>query len=82
MSCSRYLSSTPFRVSNSTSHRSSGHYGRLLADPVYLRYALSQAFALGGLQVFVFGAPAVLVRALGGTLTDFLVLQGAGIAQG
>lgn len=59
--------------------RPSGSYARLLADPVYLRYALSQAFLLGGLLVFVFGAPAVFVRALGGDLTDFIVMQISGI---
>lgn len=63
-----------------TSRRARGSYARLLVDPVYLRYALSQAFVLGGLLVFVFGAPAVLVRSLDGTLTDFIVMQVAGIA--
>jgi predicted MFS family arabinose efflux permease len=62
------------------SRRASGRYLTLAIDPVYLRYALSQAFVLGGLLVFVFGAPAVLVRSFGGTLTDFIVMQVAGIA--
>ncbi|MDQ8758213.1 MFS transporter [Sphingosinicella sp. LHD-64] len=62
-----------------TSRRASGSYGRLVGDPVFLRYALSQACVLGGLLVFVFGAPAVLVRALGGTLADFIVIQLSGI---
>jgi DHA1 family bicyclomycin/chloramphenicol resistance-like MFS transporter len=62
-----------------TSRRASGSYARLTGDPVFLRYALSQAFVLGGLLVFVFGAPAVLVRALGGTLTDFIIIQLSGI---
>ncbi len=59
--------------------RPSGSYSRLLGDPVYLRYALSQAFVLGGLLVLVFGAPAVLVRVLGGSLSDFIVMQISGI---
>jgi DHA1 family bicyclomycin/chloramphenicol resistance-like MFS transporter len=63
-----------------TSRRASGSYGVLIRDPVFLRYALSQAFVLGGLLVFVFGAPAVLVRSFGGTLTDFIVMQVSGIA--
>ena len=63
-----------------TSRRERGSYARLLGDPVYVRYALSQAFVLGGLLVFVFGAPAVLVRRFGGTLTDFIVMQVSGIA--
>src|SRR3712207_305467 len=37
-----------------TSRRPRGSYAGLLGDPVYLRYALSQAFVLGGLLVFVF----------------------------
>ncbi|SDC27681.1 Predicted arabinose efflux permease, MFS family [Sphingomonas sp. YR710] len=62
-----------------TSRRRSGSYGAILRDPVFLRYALSQAFVLGGLLVFVFGAPAVFVRSLGGTLSDFIIMQIAGI---
>ncbi len=62
-----------------TSRRPSGSYRRLLRDPVFLRYALSQAFVLSGLLVFVFGAPAVLVRSLGGDLADFIIMQVAGI---
>jgi predicted MFS family arabinose efflux permease len=63
-----------------TSRRPRGSYAGLLGDPVYLRYALSQAFVLGGLLVFVFGAPAVFVRSFGRTLTDFIVMQVVGIA--
>lgn len=55
-------------------------YGRLLGDRVFLRYALSQALSLGALLTFVFGAPAVIVGPMGGTLTDFIVVQVAGIA--
>jgi predicted MFS family arabinose efflux permease len=69
-----------FPVIPQVGRRASGSYARLLGDPVFLRYALSQAFVLGGLLVFVFGAPAVLVRALGGSLGDFIVMQVTGIA--
>ena len=62
-----------------TSRRPRGSYARLLSDPAFLRYALSQAFVLGGLLVFVFGAPAVVVRSFGGTLTDFIMMQVIGI---
>jgi len=61
------------------SRRPRGSYRLLITDPVYLRYALSHAFVLGGLLVFVFGAPAVLVRVYGGSLADFIVMQVAGI---
>ncbi|HWM48683.1 MAG TPA: MFS transporter [Xanthobacteraceae bacterium] len=63
-----------------TARRPRGGYARLIGDPVYLRYALSQGFALGGLLTFVFGMPAVFVHALGGRLTDFIVMQVCGIA--
>ena len=59
---------------------SGGSYATLLRDPVYLRYALSQAFSLGGLLVFVFGAPAVIFGPMGGLLSDFVWLQVTGIA--
>ena len=59
---------------------SGGSYAALLRDPVYLRYALSQAFSLGGLLVFVFGAPAIIVGPMGGQLSDFIWLQATGIA--
>jgi predicted MFS family arabinose efflux permease len=61
------------------SRRPRGSYAALLRDRVYLRYALSQAFVLGGLLVFVFGAPVVFVRSFGGTLADFIVMQVVGV---
>jgi MFS transporter, DHA1 family, multidrug resistance protein len=56
-----------------------GGYGVLLRDPVFLRYALSQAFTLGGLLTFVFGAPVVITASMGGTLIDFVIMQVTGI---
>ncbi|HZH53780.1 MAG TPA: MFS transporter [Microvirga sp.] len=58
-----------------------GGYGKLLRNGVFLRYALSQAFSLGSLLVFVFGAPAVLTGPLGLDLSAFIVLQVSGIAM-
>ena len=60
--------------------RAGGSYTRLLTDRVFARYALSQAFTLGGLLVFVFGVPSVFVRALGLSLADFIAMQVSGIA--
>ena len=60
--------------------RGKGSYFRLLINPVYLRYAFSQAFTLGGLLVFVFGAPAMMTKALGLSLNDFILMQVIGIA--
>ncbi|WP_026868863.1 MFS transporter [Inquilinus limosus] len=61
--------------------RPRGGYAHLLRDPAFLRYALSQAFVLGGLLTFVFGMPAVFVRSLGGDLADFITMQVCGIAS-
>lgn len=61
--------------------RQRGGYARLAADPVFLRYALSQAFVLGGLLTFVLGMPAAFVHALGGSIADFVVMQVCGIAS-
>ncbi|WCT72536.1 MFS transporter [Sphingomonas naphthae] len=60
--------------------RGTGGYGRLLRDPTFLRYALSQACTLGALLVFVFGAPAVFASALGGDMGDFIAMQVTGVA--
>jgi len=57
----------------------SGGYGQLIRNPVFMRYALSQSFCLGGLLIFVFGAPVVIVGSLHGTLTDFVTMQVSGI---
>jgi MFS family permease len=61
--------------------RPRGGYAHLLRDAAFLRYALSQAFILGGLLTFVFGMPAVFVRALGGSLADFITMQVCGITS-
>lgn len=61
--------------------RAQGSYTRLLRDPIFLRYALSQAGVLGGLLTLVFGMPTVLVRVMGGSLSDFIVLQVSGVTS-
>ncbi len=62
------------------STRAPGSYLRHLINPTFLRYALSQAFTLGGLLIFVFGAPAMITKGLGGDLGDFIIMQVTGIA--
>jgi len=57
-----------------------GTYRELLANAAYLRNALGYALVLGGLIVFVFAAPSMIVTTMGGTVTDFVVLQVIGIA--
>ncbi|MEO0551169.1 MAG: MFS transporter [Pseudomonadota bacterium] len=59
---------------------SAGSYVRLLISPVYMRYAVSHACVVGGLLVFVFGAPAVIVNTMDGTITDFILMQVVGIS--
>jgi MFS transporter, DHA1 family, multidrug resistance protein len=58
---------------------STGSYLGLARSPVFLRYALSHAFVLGGLLVFVFGAPAVIVRTMHGGIEIFIAMQIVGI---
>lgn len=60
--------------------RGKGSYIRLLSNGTYLRYALSQACTLGGLLIFVFGAPAMMTKALDLTLKAFIIMQVTGIA--
>ncbi|MFC0202768.1 MFS transporter [Novosphingobium soli] len=62
------------------SRRGRGSFVALLRDPVFLRYAISQALVLAGLLVFVFGMPTVFVRVHGAGLTAFVVMQVCGIA--
>ncbi|MEM7015806.1 MAG: MFS transporter [Pseudomonadota bacterium] len=64
-----------------TTQRKAGSYLLLLRNATFLRYALSQAFALGGVLVFVFGAPVVIVNSMSGELTDFIAIQIAGISS-
>lgn len=59
--------------------RAGGSYVRLLTSPVFLRYALSQACVLGGLLIFVFGAPITITAGMGGAMHDFIVMQAIGV---
>jgi DHA1 family bicyclomycin/chloramphenicol resistance-like MFS transporter len=56
-----------------------GSYLRLLRSTVFLRYALSHAFVLGGLLIFVFGSPFVIVQAMHGVISQFIAMQIAGV---
>jgi MFS family permease len=56
-----------------------GSYRQLFVSWPFMRQAISHAFTVGALLVFVFGAPAVITKALGGTLQNFIVLQISGI---
>lgn len=56
-----------------------GSYISLLKSPVYLRYALSQAFCVGGLIMFVMSAPVMIEKGMGGSLRDFILMQVFGV---
>jgi len=69
----------PGVLPNVRSTQSSQGYSALLKNRSFQNYALSQAFTLGGLLVFVFGAPTVITLYMGGSLSDFVVMQVIGI---
>ncbi|MFK8051788.1 MAG: MFS transporter [Woeseiaceae bacterium] len=67
------------RIPNVHPERAEEGYMALLKNRSYLRQALSQALTLGGLLIFVFGAPAVITKTMGGQLSHFIVMQVSGI---
>lgn len=56
-----------------------GSYRLLLVSPVYLRYALSHAFLMGGFLLFVFSAPALIVHTMDGEMQQFILMQAVGV---
>ena len=54
-------------------------YNALVQNWQFMGTALSHAFNLGGLLVFVFSAPAVIVTTMDGSISDFITMQIAGI---
>jgi MFS family permease len=73
---------TPALPTNSTEQKdkvSRSGYLALLRSGPFLRYALSQAFTLGRLLIFVFGAPTVITMGMNGSLSDFVIMQVIGI---
>lgn len=61
------------------SSRDLGGYTKLLKNKNYLRYGLSHAFVLGGLLIFVFSLPVVIIKTMGGTIEDFIYIQVCGV---
>jgi MFS family permease len=57
-----------------------GTYRELFQNATYMRQALGFALVLGGLVTFVFGAPVVIVKSMGGTVAGFVVLQVVGVS--
>lgn len=73
---------------NSLKHNNSIHtgtgskhtYRSLISNRAFMRHALSHACTLGGLLVFVFGAPTVITTSMGGDLLDFNIMQIIGVS--
>src|SRR6185436_9222942 len=59
---------------------SRGTYWALFQNAAYLRHAVGFSLVLGGLVVFVFAAPVIIVKSLGGSITGFIVLQVVGVS--
>jgi MFS transporter, DHA1 family, multidrug resistance protein len=59
--------------------RRHGGYRTLIGSRAFIAHGLGYAFTLGGLLVFVFGAPSVFVNSLGLDLGAFVALQCSGI---
>lgn len=70
--------SLPVKRGGNAHHQS---YWTIVTNKAFLRHAISQSFSLGGLLIFVFGAPAVLTGPLDMSLTHFVVLQVVGISM-
>lgn len=72
-----------FRIESpkiASSNGDRGSYFALLRFPVFQRYSLSQALNLGGLLVFVFGAPVVMVKSMNSDISKFAQMQTIGVA--
>jgi len=57
-----------------------GSYRVLVKNTTYLRYALGHALVLGGLLTYVFTAPVIIVKTMGGSISDFIYMQMVGVS--
>lgn len=55
-------------------------YFSLLSNREFMRQGVSHACTLGGLLIFVFGAPTVITVSMGGELSTFVIMQLIGIS--
>ena len=74
-----FTATLPKTVSKERTAANESGYLVLIQSGTFLRYALSQALTLGSLLIFVFGAPTVIIKGMGGSLSDFIVMQIIGI---
>ena len=75
-----FIGSSKIHQPKQTAIRTHHSYGSLFLNKKFLRHALSHACTLGGLLVFVFGAPTVITNSMGGELIDFNIMQIIGIS--
>lgn len=68
----------PDRAEALEGHRT---YASTMREAAFLRHALSQAFSLAAILVFVFGAPVIMTEVMGGSIGDLILLQVCGIAN-
>jgi MFS family permease len=76
-------SSLKSATNHNTNHKSLAYrdtYRSLFKNRAFMRHALSHACTLGGLLVFVFGAPTVIITSMGGDLIDFNIMQIIGVS--
>lgn len=74
-----WLVAPGLRVAFTRLDRVDAGYLSLIGNPLFLRYAISQACTLGALLIVVFSAPKIITSSLGGSLSDFIVMQVLGI---
>ncbi len=74
------LLSVNFVSPGKRSLKSRASYLSLFLNREFMRQSLSHACTLGGLLIFVFGAPTVITTSLGGDLTTFVTMQLIGIS--
>lgn len=70
-----------FQAMPRTSAQEERGYWHLVTRRPFMRLALTQAMMLGGLLAFVFAAPAVIVRSMGGEMADFITMQIVGVTS-
>jgi len=61
-------------------HETPQSYFSLFANREFMRQSLSHACTLGGLLVFVFGAPTVITMSMNAELSSFIIMQLIGIS--
>jgi MFS family permease len=73
------LKSDIFPAGKPRKHQGSLGYFALIRHKTYVRYSLGHALILGGLLVFVFSAPTVIIKSMDGSISDFITMQIVGI---